>query len=136
MLLLKIACQNYRQKQGDEWTGKMAQDDIGSFNELKKFEVTVYNYVYETALQSLEKQFAAHKKFYKDLSLICLLRFEEIGKATRRVSLTGLLDIFDDHISKLESLEQELVTFANNWPLFKNCNLFLTKMIPMRIQTT
>jgi hypothetical protein len=78
-------------------------------------------------LQSLEKQFAAHKKLYKDLSLICLLRFEEIGKATRRVSLTGLLDIFGDHIFKLESLEQELVTFANNWPLFKNCNLFSHK---------
>ena len=104
--------------------GENARDDIGSLNELKKFEVTVYNSVYDTALQSLEKRFAAHKKLYKYLLLICPSRFEEIGKATTRVSLTGLLDIFGHHISEPESLEQELVTFANNWPSFKNCDLF------------
>ena len=50
--------------------GENARDDIGSLDELKKFEVTVYNSVYDTALQSLEKRFAAHKKLFKVLSLI------------------------------------------------------------------
>ena len=44
--------------------------------------------------------------------------------ATTRVSVTELLDIYGDHISEPESLEEELLTFANNWPSFKNCDIF------------
>ena len=40
-------------------------------------------------------------------------------------SLDGLINIFGDHVSGLESLKQELVDFATNWTSLKECEIYL-----------
>ena len=125
---------HYYQKQGDEWTGKMLGMILAvwmSSNNLRLLCIILFMILHCNVWKS---DLQPTKKLYKDLSLICPSSFEEIGKATTRVSLTGLLDIFGHHISEPESLEQELVTSVNNWP--SSATFFLKKMIPVRIQTT
>ena len=60
--------------------GERAYDEIGKMGENKKFEVTVYNFIYDTTLESLEKRFAGHKNLYKNLSFLCPSRFAEIRR--------------------------------------------------------
>ena len=74
--------------------GESAPDENSNWDENKKFEVTVYNSIYNTTLQSLEKRFAGDQKLYKDLLLLCPSRFLEIRKEKTNISLDGLMNVF------------------------------------------
>lgn len=44
------------------------------------------------------------------------------------------MDIFGDYLCVPESVKQELLAVASNWPLFKDWDIFPMKIIPVKIQ--
>lgn len=57
-----------------------APHEISNLTPIKRYEITVFNSVYDTALQRLENRFAGQKKLYVDLSLLFPSMFSEISK--------------------------------------------------------
>ena len=124
--------------------GKGAADEIGNLSSIQRFEITVFNLVYDTTLHSLEKRFVGHTKLYEDLSLLCPTRFVEISEELPNNALTGL--------DEPDLFKQKLVVFASSWPsLKKNAtfpymnlklrnlkakNLLMTKMMKILLQQT
>lgn len=66
---------NQRARTKRRMDGERASDEIGKMD-----EVTVYNSIHDTTVESLEKRFAGHKNLYKDLSFLCPSRFAEIRR--------------------------------------------------------
>ena len=53
--------------------GELALDEIADHSTMEKFKINVYNLVYDTMLQSVQKCFVSHKDLCQDLSLLCFL---------------------------------------------------------------
>jgi len=96
--------------------------DTPILNAEKKFEVQVYNVILDNTISSMEKKFSSNKALYTDLSCLSPNNFEDIINnklpSNALVELCKVLKNFDDLIT-IESLRNELLSFAENWKHLK-----------------
>lgn len=87
---------------------------------VKKYQVTVYNVIMDTVVSSLEKRFPGD--MLNIFSFLDPKNFSEISEETLSIDvfkqLSDLLQKFDCEASP-ENLRSELLHFASNWPQLK-----------------
>ena len=109
--------------------GELARDEIADHSTVKRFEINVYNVVYDTTLQSIQKRFAGHKDLYQDLSLLCPPRFSEIAQnGVPRESLTRVLQLLGEESIDKAILREELAEFAACWPQLKGADAMTVQL--------
>ena len=90
---------------------------------MKMFEIHIYNIVYDTTLQSIQKRFASHRNLYQDLCLLYPPRFSEIAQhGVSRESFTRVLQLLGGKTIDKAVLREELAEFAALWPQLKGAD--------------
>ena len=103
--------------------GELARDEIANHSRRKTFEINVYNAVYDTALQSIQKCFASEKDLCQDLSLLCPSRFSEIAQnGVPREGLTKVFQLLGEESINKARLREELTEFTACWLQLKGAD--------------
>ena len=100
--------------------GELALGAGTEYSGLKKFEINVYNVVYDATVQSIDKRFSGHKDLYNDLSLLCPTRFHEIERnGVPKNGLSRIVQLLGETAVDKVVLSEELADFAACWPRLK-----------------
>lgn len=96
--------------------GEIGQQLLFNKSPKNKFQIEVYNVVFDTAISSLENRFNMSSKFMADLACLHPSRFEEVQylSAEPLERLSSYLKKFDPSMTSLELCSQ-LKDFAQKW---------------------
>ncbi|KAL4142015.1 hypothetical protein QTP88_004547 [Uroleucon formosanum] len=94
-------------------------DDEAQTDPMLKFNINVYNVIYDQIITSLKKRFETHGQFYNDLQFLIPEYFTNNLPSTVFEWISKKLKKFDSNISP-GSIQSELKDFIEKWPKMKN----------------
>ncbi|XP_065678942.1 uncharacterized protein LOC124815047 [Hydra vulgaris] len=116
-VMLESKLPEIRRRQKKIMPGEKALDETTS-NALKNFEVNVYNFAIDMAVQSMENRFSKNQSFYYDIGCLDPKNFTEPTPSNAFEKLSSVLIKFNPIATK-QNLIEELNNFKKNWNLLK-----------------